>query len=240
MSLINPFLTSVDAEDESRGDVLRTLPRLRLGFEKNIESRKQSSGSATARSDSAPHKRGSRIMSNPMTPRRRYFLNKDSSDSFTSDSAGFASLSHFDVILNSAAGSLDEIAAFPVPKTSYLRLYYCDYLSAPPATSVSVNKDGEIDVMDLQEWILKAEPRDRTQAYPLLVLAKKILLNLNSGRYRVISKRLRELEARIDEMTQHFEGERQRIMSVDQELLMALQKIERKRARSKAQKERLT
>jgi hypothetical protein len=187
----------------------------------------------------------------------RYFLNKDSSDSFTSDPAGFASLSHFDVILNvssdfqcafsildfwfvqSAAGTLDEIASFPATKTSYLRLYYCDYLSAPAATPVSVNRDGEIDVMDLQDWILKAEPRDRTQAYPLLVLAKKMLSNLNSGHYRVISKRLRELEAQIYEMNQHFEGERQRIISVDQELLAALQKIERKRARSKAQKKRL-
>ena len=101
-----------------------------------------------------------------------------------------------------------------------------------------MNKDGEIDIMDLQRWILKAEPRDRTHAFPLLVVAKEILSKIVAEKYKIISNRVRELEQSVSDVHRHYEEERTRIVSVDQDLSAAMAKIERKRARSRALKQR--
>lgn len=100
-----------------------------------------------------------------------------------------------------------------------------------------MNKDGEIDIMDLQDWILKAEPRDRTHAYPLLVVTKQILANIASDKSRVISNRVRQLEQSMGDLARALDAERARAGAVDQELDAAARKIERKRARSKALKQ---
>ena len=79
--------------------------------------------------------------------------------------------------------------------------------------------------MELQNWLLKAEPRDRTQAFPSLVVAKEILSNIVADKLKIVSNRVRELEQSISDLHQHYESERARTSAADQDLSAALQKI---------------
>ena len=174
----------------------------------------------------------------------RYFIQKDSNH-LSPIPPGFPSLSHFDIKVQKPAKSdfsaeEDSKKGRPfVPKNEYLRLYYCDFLAAPPAIPPAVNQNDEIDVEVLQDWLASTEPRDRTQAYPLLVVARTVLARLVLGEYKLISTRLRAMGEELHAVKVELAQEQQGNGPLREQLQIATRKIGRKRARSKLQKQQL-
>ncbi len=99
-------------------------------------------------------------------------------------------------------GAFRELGGDPVQPTAsrdHLRLYYSDYLRVPSAQGVRFLDSEEtlLDGDDLLDWTVQAEPRTRTDAYPLLVMSRDLLRRLAQKGLRVSSRRAEELAAEL-------------------------------------------
>jgi hypothetical protein len=122
---------------------------------------------------SKPARRGTHSAVSSRTPERlerlrRYYFNKLPKDG----GGGEGTRQFYDVVLSPG----DALDSFPSQCTTYS---YADFLRAPaagePAPPSQLLVDGQVDVVDLEQFLAYSAPRTWRDAYPLYVLAKSVL-----------------------------------------------------------------
>ena len=83
----------------------------------------------------------------------------------------------------------------------YLRIYYSDFLYQRRGEGPKYAKSdqSQIESDDLQDWVLRMQPRSRVDCYPLYLLTKELLQQLALGKCEVISSELSALQSSLAE-----------------------------------------
>jgi hypothetical protein len=119
-------------------------------------------------------------------------------------------MSHFDVKIQTSETKLD-----------HLRMYYCDFLTPSRKLEPPILTEDQrtLEVESMCEWLLRASPRNRFEAYPLWIITKDMLRRFVSRDITLLDRNAQAQQAQIRQLSETLAASDSALRLAEQRLL---------------------